>query len=56
LATALGSYFKGKVSVAIYAVAIPLSFVNSLSACALYVLVAVMWLIPDRRIEKTISS
>jgi uncharacterized membrane protein len=56
LATALGRDFKGKVSVAIYAVAIPLSFVNSLSACALYVLVAVMWLIPDRRIEKTISS
>jgi uncharacterized membrane protein len=56
LATALGRDFKGKVSVAIYAAAIPLSFVNSLSACALYVLVAVMWLIPDRRIEKTISS
>ena len=55
LATALGRDFKGKVSVAIYAAAIPLSFVNSLSACALYVLVAVMWLSPDRRIEKTIS-
>ena len=55
LATALGRDFKGKVSVAIYAAAIPLSFANSLSACALYVLVAVMWLIPDRRIEKTIS-
>ena len=55
LATALGRDFKGKVSVAIYAAAIPLSFVNSLSACALYVLVAVMWLLPDRRIEKTIS-
>ncbi len=55
LATALGEDFKGKVSVLIYAVAIPLSFVNSWFACILYILVAVMWLIPDRRIEKTLS-
>lgn len=56
LATALGRDFKGKVSVVIYGAAIPLSFVSSRSACGLYVLVAVMWLIPDRRIEKTISQ
>jgi TMEM175 potassium channel family protein len=55
LASALGRDFKGKISVVIYAVAIPLSFVNSWSACALYVLVALMWLIPDRRIEKTLG-
>jgi len=55
LASALGRDFKGKMSVVIYSVAILLSFVNSLSACALYVLVAVMWLIPDRRIEKTLK-
>ena len=54
LATALGRDFKGKVSVVIYLVAIPLAFVNSWFAGALYVLVAVMWLIPDRRIEKTL--
>lgn len=54
LATALGRDFKGKVLVAICAAAIPLSFVSSWFACCLYVLVAVMWLIPDRRIEKTI--
>lgn len=54
LATALGRDFKGKVSLVFYAVAIPLSFVNSWFAGALYVLVAVMWLIPDRRIEKTL--
>jgi len=54
LATALGRDFKGKVSVAIYLVAIPLAFVNSWLACGLYVLVAIMWLIPDRRIEKTL--
>jgi uncharacterized membrane protein len=55
LASAVGRDFKGKVSVVIYAVAILLAFVNSWLACALYVLVAVMWLIPDRRIEKTLA-
>ncbi len=54
LAAALGRDFKGKASLVFYAVAIPLSFVNSWFAGALYVLVAVMWLIPDRRIEKTL--
>jgi uncharacterized membrane protein len=56
LATALGRDFKGKVSVAIYVAAIRLSFVNSWFACGLYVLVAVIWLIPDRRIEKVVSQ
>ncbi len=55
LASAVGRDFKGKVSIVIYAAAIPLSFVNSWYAVALYVAVAVMWLIPDRRIEETIS-
>lgn len=55
LASAVGRDFKGKVSVVLYAVAIPLAFVNSWFAGALYVLVAVMWLIPDRRIEKNLS-
>ena len=56
LAKALGRDFKGKVSVVFYAVAIPLAFVNSWLACALYVVVAVMWLIPDRRIEHTLAE
>jgi uncharacterized membrane protein len=56
LAKAVGTDFKGKVSVVVYAVAIPLSFVNSWLACALYVLVAVMWLIPDRRIERVLTE
>jgi uncharacterized membrane protein len=56
IAKALGKDFKGKVSVVFYAAAIPLSFVNSWFACALYVLVAVMWLIPDRRIEHTLAG
>src|SRR4029077_17809562 len=50
LALAVGRDFKGKVSVVFYAVAIPLSFLRPSVACAVYVLVAVMWLIPDRRI------
>src|SRR6266516_1329043 len=56
LATALGEDFKGKVSMVIYLAAIPLAFVRSWLACALYVLVAVMWLVPDRRIEKTLTA
>jgi uncharacterized membrane protein len=54
LATALGADFKGKISMVIYLFAIPLAFVRPWLACSLYVLVAVMWLVPDRRIEKTI--
>jgi uncharacterized membrane protein len=56
LATAIGRDFKGKVSVAIYAVAILLALVNSWLAFGLYVVVAVIWLIPDRRIEKTLRQ
>ena len=55
LATALGRDFKGKISVLIYLVAIPVAFVNSWIACAIYVLVAIMWLVPDPRIEKTLA-
>jgi len=55
LAIALGGDFKGKVSVVIYILAIPLAFISSWFAGGLYVFVAVMWLIPDRRIEKTLA-
>lgn len=55
LAKALGKDFKGKISVVFYAVAIPLAFVNSLVACVFYIIVAIIWLIPDRRIEKTLT-
>ena len=51
LAAALGSDLKGKVSLALYASAIPLAFVHVAIADALYVLVALIWLVPDRRIE-----
>ncbi|WP_238178399.1 TMEM175 family protein [Calothrix sp. 336/3] len=56
LAIALGRDFKGKISLGIYTVAILISFVNSWAACLLYTLVAIIWLIPDRRIEKTLNS
>lgn len=55
IALAVGNDFKGKISVVIYAIAIPLAFVNSLLACGLYIFVAIMWLIPDRRIEKVLK-
>lgn len=56
LARAVRRDFKGKVSVVCYAVAIALAFVNQWIADALYVLVAAMWLIPDRRIERVLSG
>ncbi len=56
LAKALGRDFKGKISVLIYAAAIPLAFVQPYVACALYVLVAAIWLCPDRRFEKLIMQ
>jgi uncharacterized membrane protein len=56
LATAVGGDFKGKISIALYAAAIPLAFVNSRAAMGVYVLVAVMWLVPDQRIEKTMAQ
>ncbi len=56
LARALGDDFKGKASVLGYAVAIPLAFVHSWISCAIYVLIAILWLIPDRRIEKVLGE
>jgi TMEM175 potassium channel family protein len=55
LATALGSDFKGKASVVIYAVAIPIAFASSWVAYGVYVGVALWWLVPDRRIEKRVG-
>jgi len=56
LATAVGRDFKGKISLLAYLVAIPLAFVASWVSGALYVLVAVIWLIPDRRIEAVLGA
>ena len=51
LATALGRDRKGKLSIVIYVAAIPAAFLSPWIALALYVTVAVIWLVPDRRIE-----
>ena len=56
LAQAIGRDWKGKVSLALYAAAIPLAFVNQWISDALYVTVTLMWLIPDRRIESRLQA
>jgi uncharacterized membrane protein len=54
IAHAIGRDFKGKVSLALYLIAIVLAFIDSWLACAVYVVVAIIWLIPDRRIERAL--
>ncbi len=54
LAAAVGYDRKGMASVALYAIAVPVAFVNQWISDAIYVLVVLMWLIPDRRIESFI--
>ena len=56
LLKAVGRDWKGKVSPLLYAIAIPLAFWSQWLSVALYVLVAVMWLVPDRRIEKVLKA
>jgi len=56
LAAAVGSDLKGKLSPVIYVVAIPSAFVSPRIAGALYVLVALIWLVPDPRIEKALKA
>ena len=56
LAAAVGKDGKGTLSLACYALAIPLAFVHQWLSDALYVFVALLWLIPDRRIESRLSD
>ncbi len=56
LATAIGADTKGKISLAGYVAAIPLAFVNQWLALGLFGLVALIWLVPDRRIESRLST
>jgi hypothetical protein len=56
LARAIGSDLKGKLSLGIYALAILFAFIQPLVAQVLYALVAVMWLIPDMRIERLLEK
>jgi uncharacterized membrane protein len=56
LANALGRDVKGKISPLLYAAAVALAFVDAWLSIAIYALVAVMWLVPDRRIEKVLRE
>ena len=51
LAQAVGDDLKGKASLVLYATAVPLAFVHAWISIAIYVLIAMMWFIPDKRIE-----
>ncbi len=56
LAAAIGCDWKGKLSPVLYLAAIPLAFANSWIASGIYVFVALLWLIPDRRIERVLAE
>ncbi|MGR4864135.1 TMEM175 family protein [Caulobacter sp. LARHSG274] len=56
LARAMGSDVKGKISLAIYAAAVVVAFLSPPAAMGLYVLVAVIWFVPDRRIERVLEA
>jgi uncharacterized membrane protein len=55
LASAVGSDTKGKISLALYISAIPLAFVSTMISDLIYVAVALLWLVPDRRIESRLD-
>jgi uncharacterized membrane protein len=55
LKRAVGGDWKGKLSPVLYMIAIPMAFVSRWVSMGLYVLVALIWLVPDRRIEKALS-
>ena len=56
LARAVGSDLKGKISIVLYLIAIPAAFLHQLISDAIYVTVALIWLVPDRRIESRYAS
>jgi uncharacterized membrane protein len=56
LARSLGNDIKGTASVLMYVIAIPLAYLSTLLSFAIYVLVAAMWLVPDRRVARTIDE
>ena len=55
LAAAVKSDVKGKISIVLYVLAVPLAFINELISDAIFVFVALVWLIPDPRIERKIK-
>lgn len=56
LAAAVGEDWKGKLSPVLYLAAIPLAFVNPWISNSLFILVALIWLVPDRRIERVVEQ
>ena len=56
LARALGSDVKGRMSMALYVVAVGVAFVAPWISCAIFVAVMIMWLVPDRRIERVLAE
>lgn len=56
LAKAIGRDLKGKLSIILYLIAIPSAFLSQWIAGAIYVFVALMWLVPDKRIENTFGN
>jgi uncharacterized membrane protein len=56
LAAAVGKDWKGKLSPVLYLAAIPLAFVSSWISDGLFIFVALMWLVPDRRIERVLAK
>jgi uncharacterized membrane protein len=56
LATAIGPDWKGKISPLLYLTAIPLSYLHPWIGIAVYVVVALLWLVPDRRIERVLEQ
>ena len=56
LKRAIGGDLKGKAALVLYCVAVPLAFVSPAVAGAIYVAVALMWLVPDRRVERALTS
>lgn len=56
LKKAVGKDKKGKISTVLYFISIPLAFLNTWAAELIYVIVALIWLIPDKRIERTLNG
>jgi uncharacterized membrane protein len=56
LRAAIGRDWKGKLSLLLYAIAVPSAFLSAEIAGAIYVLVALLWLVPDRRIERALGN
>jgi uncharacterized membrane protein len=56
IAQALGNDFKGKISLVLYAAAIPLAFLSPYIALFFYIVVAIIWIVPDKRVERVIQK